>query len=131
MQIALEVMRVKTSIAELCNKYKIVQSQYYKWCDLLLSGADRIFVPDPDKKNRHKHENTQLKTNIEELTVELNRIAATMKRARFKTGIDSDKPIIAGIINIKSEHTLLGYRRVWAYMRYRQGISVGGTEYTV
>ena len=59
MQIVLEGMRGKTSIAELCNKYEIVQSQYYKWRDLLLSGADRIFVPDPDKeKDRLKRENT-------------------------------------------------------------------------
>ena len=48
-----------------------------------------------------------------------------MKRARSQTRIDSDKPIIAGIITITSEHPLWGYRRVWAYMRYRQGISVG------
>ena len=48
-----------------------------------------------------------------------------MKRARSQNRIDSDKPIIAGIITIKSEHPLWGYRRVWAYMRYRQGIFVG------
>ena len=42
--------------------------------DLLLSGADRIFVPDPDKeKDRLKRENTQLKTHIGELTVELKK----------------------------------------------------------
>jgi hypothetical protein len=29
-----------------------------------------------------------------------------MRRARAQTRIDSDKPIIAGIINIKSEHPL-------------------------
>jgi transposase-like protein len=43
----------------------IVQRQYYKWRDLLLNGADRLFVPDPDKeKERLKRENTQLKTHI-------------------------------------------------------------------
>ena len=74
MQIVLEGMRGKTSIAELCNKYEIVQSQYYKWRDLLRSGADRIFVPDPDKeKDRLKRENTQLKTHIGELTIELKK----------------------------------------------------------
>jgi transposase len=40
MQLVLEGMRGKTSIAALCNTYEIVQSQYYKWRDLLLSGPD-------------------------------------------------------------------------------------------
>jgi len=37
-------------VAELCTRYEISQGQYYKWRDLLLNGADRVFVPDPDKE---------------------------------------------------------------------------------
>ena len=48
-----------------------------------------------------------------------------MKRARSQSRIETDKPILAGIIALKSEHPLWGYRRVWAYLRYRQGIVVG------
>jgi hypothetical protein len=51
-----------------------VQRQYYKWRDLLLNGADRLFVPDPDKeKERLKRENSTLKMHIGELTVELKK----------------------------------------------------------
>jgi len=31
---------------------------------------------------------------------------------------------LAAIENIKAEHPLWGYRRVWAYLRYRQDIPV-------
>ena len=48
-----------------------------------------------------------------------------MKRARSSNRIESDKPILEGIISIKCDHPLWGYRRVWAYMRYRQSIVVG------
>ena len=42
--------------------------------DLLLNGADRLFVPDPDKeKERLKRENSTLKMHIGELTVELKK----------------------------------------------------------
>ena len=32
-----------------------------------------------------------------------------------------DEKILAVVQNIKSEHPFWGYRRVWAYMKYRQG----------
>ena len=60
LQIVLEGIRGETSISELCNKYGIAQSMYYNWRDLLLNGADRVFVPDPDKeKARMKKKDRQ------------------------------------------------------------------------
>lgn len=74
LQIVLEGIKGQIPVAELCTKYGIVQSQYYKWRDLLLSGADRLFVPDRDKeKERLKRENSNLKMHIGELTVELKK----------------------------------------------------------
>ena len=74
LQIVLEGIKGHTPIAELCITHGIVQSQYYKWRDLLLNGADRLFVPAPDKeKERLKRENSTLKMHIGELTVELKK----------------------------------------------------------
>jgi transposase len=74
MQIVLEGMKESIRIGELCNKYEITQAQYYKWRDMLLSSADRIYIPDPDKeKERLKRENSKLKMHIGELTVELKK----------------------------------------------------------
>jgi putative transposase len=48
-----------------------------------------------------------------------------VKRARSESRYKADTPILAQIIMIKGDHPLWGYRRVWAYMRYRQNIVVG------
>jgi transposase InsO family protein len=48
-----------------------------------------------------------------------------MKRSRSVSRIQADMPQIEAIIAIKGDHPLWGYRRVWAYMRYRQGVIVG------
>ena len=46
-QIVLEGLKGHLKIGELCNKHEISQAQYYKWRDLFLSSADKIFVADP------------------------------------------------------------------------------------
>jgi len=38
-------------IGELCNKYEISQGKYYKWQDLLLNGADKMFVANLRKEH--------------------------------------------------------------------------------
>ena len=48
-----------------------------------------------------------------------------MSRQRSQSRIELDKPIIKRILDIKSEHPLWGYRRVWAYMKYRDKQSIG------
>jgi hypothetical protein len=54
--------------------YEISQSQYYKWRDLVLDGADRVCVPDPDKeKERMRKKINKLNQHIGELTVELKK----------------------------------------------------------
>jgi len=74
MQIVLEGIKGHLVIGELCNKYEITQGQYYKWRDVLLNGADKIFVPDPDKeKLRMKNKIDKLNQTIGELTVELKK----------------------------------------------------------
>ena len=48
-----------------------------------------------------------------------------MKRARSRSRIDSDNRLLSPIIEIKSDHPFWGYRRIWAYLRFRKGIIVG------
>ena len=48
-----------------------------------------------------------------------------MKRSRSKNRIESDKLILAHIMPIKADHPFWGYRRVWAYLRYRQVVIIG------
>ena len=48
-----------------------------------------------------------------------------MKRKRSQARIESDKPYLERISKIKSDHPLWGYRRVWAYMKYREKQTIG------
>ncbi len=74
MQIVIEGIKGNISVAELCNKYELSQSQYYKWRDLVFEGADRVFVPDPYKeKERMRKKINKLNQHIGELTVELKK----------------------------------------------------------
>ena len=48
-----------------------------------------------------------------------------MKRKRSLSREALDAPIIDRIRLIKSEHPLWGYRRIWAYIRYRDNVVIG------
>jgi transposase len=74
LQIILDGIKGCCPIGELCTKYGISQGQYYKWRDCLLNGADKLFVPDPDKeKERMRKKIGRLNQHIGELTVELKK----------------------------------------------------------
>jgi putative transposase len=52
-------------------------------------------------------------------------VARIMRRKRPVSRVENDRPIIGHIQSIKADHPLWGYRRVWAYMRYRDGRVIG------
>ena len=48
-----------------------------------------------------------------------------MTRARSQSRLRSDEILLDHIITLKSSHPFWGYRRVWAYLRFRDHIVVG------
>ncbi len=48
-----------------------------------------------------------------------------MTRSRSLSRTEADVPILERIQALKLDHPLWGYRRVWAYMRYREGVVIG------
>jgi transposase-like protein len=58
------------SVAELCNEYQIIQSQYYQWRDHLLAHAGNAFeVSQHNRKEaRLARENARLKALVGELS---------------------------------------------------------------
>jgi putative transposase len=48
-----------------------------------------------------------------------------MTRKRSQNRIQKDIPILSRIKELKADHPLWGYRRIWAYMRYREGVVIG------
>jgi len=47
-----------------------------------------------------------------------------MKRAKSQSVIERNQVLLAQIKEIKTGHPLWGYRRIWSYLKYRQGIPV-------
>ena len=47
-----------------------------------------------------------------------------MKRARSLSVIERNQALLTQIQEIKTDHPLWGYRRIWSYLKYRQGIPV-------
>lgn len=48
-----------------------------------------------------------------------------MSRKRSLSRVEKDLPFLSLIQSIKSDHPLWGYRRVWAYLRFREGLVIG------
>lgn len=47
-----------------------------------------------------------------------------MKRRKSQSVIERNQVLLEQIKALKTDHPLWGYRRVWSYLKYRQGISV-------
>lgn len=47
-----------------------------------------------------------------------------MKRAKSLSVMQRNQELLEQIKSIKIDHPLWGYRRIWSYLKYRQGISV-------
>ena len=75
-KIVLEGLKGETNLSELCNRYQISQTQYYKWRDKLLKSGKLAF--EQPRKNREieglKKEIDKLKLIIGDLTTELKKI---------------------------------------------------------
>ncbi len=53
-QIVLEGLRGGISIAELCSKYEVHQTQYYQWRDQFLHQGAKIFTSDQASKREEQ-----------------------------------------------------------------------------
>ena len=47
-----------------------------------------------------------------------------MKRTRSQSVIARNQVLLTQIQEIKTDHPLWGYRRIWSYLKYRQGVPV-------
>ena len=80
LQIVLEGFKEKTPVSELCNRFEIGQSQYYKWRDQFLKNGASIFDDKPNKKvDRLESKVKKLTGLVGELTIELKRTEDELK----------------------------------------------------
>ena len=75
LRIVLEGLRGEATVAEICNRYQINQTQYYEWRDTLLKEGGKLFARGGvDKEaSRLRAENGRLKSIVGELTIELKK----------------------------------------------------------
>jgi transposase-like protein len=73
--IVLEGLKGTVPLEELCAKFQVSQSQYYKWRYQLLANGPKVFdYGGVDRNTEHlEQENRKLKRIIGELTVELKK----------------------------------------------------------
>ena len=75
LEIVLQGLKGQISVAELCNRHQISQTQYYKWRDRLLREGAKVFEHGgPDRaEQRLRNEVRRLKAIIGDLTIELKK----------------------------------------------------------
>lgn len=63
------------SVAEICSRYKISQTQYYKWRETFLANAHHSFgtKQQDSREQRLVQQNDELKAMVGELTMELKK----------------------------------------------------------
>ena len=68
--IVMEALTGSTSIAEICRRYNVTSSAFYKWRDAFIAGGTASLEPGKSSKEvQLRNEVESLKTVIGELTV--------------------------------------------------------------
>lgn len=75
MQVVLEGLEGKISLAELCNQYQIRQNMYYYWLKEFQTKGYRVFESGKQTKKEQRliEEVKKLKAIIAELSIELKK----------------------------------------------------------
>ena len=80
LQIVMEGFKEKLTISELCSRFEMSQSQYYKWREQFIQNGASIFDDKPDKKIEQLEAKVRQLTNyVGELTVELKKTEDELK----------------------------------------------------
>lgn len=74
LKVVLEGLKKESSVAEVCRRYGIYPTEYYRYKELALKGALEGLKANPKKKDKEKErlekEKEKLKKAIVELTLE-------------------------------------------------------------
>jgi len=170
MAVVLEGLRGETRIADICRKYGIAESAYYKWRGRFLEGGRRGLEQGSGTSEADKLKNKikELQRIVGKQRVEIEilkehsiarenkyRIAKELRCEGYKVtdicrclGVsrssyyrnrksqnyaskrtsskprDDEADLLLYIKELKMQYPFWGYRRIWAYLRYRQDIHI-------
>jgi transposase-like protein len=78
--IVLEGLKGNTTIAELCRKYQISETLYYKWRDKFLEGGRKAFLsPESDREKELERRIEELEKIIGRQTVQIEILKKTFQ----------------------------------------------------
>lgn len=105
MSIVIERIKGRT-VAEIGSGYG--KAQYYR-------GSDQFFF---------KCGRSVYGTNTAELTLELKKMRTGKTRGRYTKSALKNRLILQLIKELKSLHPFWGYRRVWAWLKYKEEFNI-------
>ena len=81
--IVLEGLKGNTTVAELCRKYQISETLYYKWRDKFLEGGRKAFLsPVSDREKELERRIEELEKIIGRQTVQIEILKKTFQIAK-------------------------------------------------
>jgi transposase-like protein len=81
--IVLEGLKGNTTVAELCRKYQISETLYYKWRDKFLEGGRKAFLsPESDREKELERRIEELEKIIGRQTVQIEILKKTFQIAK-------------------------------------------------
>lgn len=94
--------------------------------DIFLANIDQLFEAGNMSKKEHnlEQENNKLRQVIGDLTLELKKRLVKFQRKSSLRRENLDAPLVETIKELKSLHPFWGYRRIWAFLQYKNKIIV-------
>ncbi|GAB6077234.1 transposase [Desulfurobacterium crinifex] len=81
--IVLEGLKGNTTVAELCRKYQISETLYYKWRDKFLEGGRKAFLsPESNREKELERRIEELEKIIGRQTVQIEILKKTFQIAK-------------------------------------------------
>lgn len=99
---------------------------HYRWRDTFLANAAQALETGTTNRREERltAENQKLKQAVGELTMELKKRLVSSSRRTSQVQLQRDAELLPLIEPLKMEHLFWSYRRVWATLRHKNGMSV-------
>jgi transposase-like protein len=114
-------------IGELCAEHEISQAQYYQWRDVFLANAAKAFEP-AGAPHAKAGSNAKMRASrawsASSPWSSKKRGDRRVRRGPYTKVAARNAHLLERIRALKAEHPFWGYRRIWAYLRYVDGMVV-------
>jgi putative transposase len=112
-------------LGDLCAEHEISQAQYYQWRDQFLANAAKAFESAPRARAGSNARTPGSRTwSANSPWSSKKRGDPRVRRGPYAKVVKRNAQLLERIRDLKAEHPFWGYRRIWAYLRYVDGLIV-------